>query len=187
MLSAHTIQRTRGLGAALSLWNHTWLAGKKNVVPVMRRLIKSSGPRARSRADTHVRIHARAYRLTRRSWTRMHALIRTYTRRASSILGLLAVPRRTVSQRSSSAPYHAALLCYSLFLSPPSSLSLTSRSLLHLALRIFIFVSVHRDTIRTANRGVETVHSFIEPTAMQRGDVGHRIARGSTEVAVRSR
>lgn len=85
----------------------------------MRRLIKSSGPRnslARARAHTRTRSH---FALTHAGLKpRVHALIRTYTMRGSSILGLSTASRRTVSQRSSSASYQCvALPCLLLSLS----------------------------------------------------------------------
>jgi len=177
ILSAHTIQRTPGLGAALALWNRTWLAGKKNVVSVMRRLIKSSGPRASSRA-TYVRTHAFTHALTHaRTYTHVRvythtpilnprARINTHLHKARLVYTWSLGRAETVSQRSSSASYHAALLRYSFSFPPLVSLSFTSRSMLHLAFRIFIFVSARRDTIRTADRGAETVRSFIGSTAM---------------------
>lgn len=101
ILSARTIQRTP---AVLAPRNRAWRGKrKKGWVLAMRRLIKSSGLWARTHTGTYIRHENSRAHIN----THLHVA-------CSSILGLLAAPRRTVSQRSSSASYHT----------PVSSLSL---------------------------------------------------------------
>lgn len=105
ILSARTIQRTPAvLAAVLAPRNRAWRGKKKKRwVLAMRRLIKSSGLWARTHTGTYIRHENSRAHIN----THLHVA-------CSSILGLLAAPRRTVSQRSSSASYHT----------PVSSLSL---------------------------------------------------------------
>lgn len=124
----------------------------------MKRLIKFSGSRARS-YDTSIHTHTDGCLHTVKLVC-MHVLMFTYTMRARLYLASWpCVPRRTVSQRSSSASYHAALPCpspslritpflsFSLtprFLSPRSSLA--CRLARRISCSIYLSSSPHRDT-----------------------------------------
>lgn len=126
--------------------SHVLREGRVEGVPAMRRLIKFSGPRAR--------VHTRAFAHTpsREPETRVHALIRSPTRRVLVYTWPLGHVGRTVSQRSSSASYHAAPLRLpsqqpaARYFSPALSFTafLLHRSPLRLRLsfstRVFIFV-----------------------------------------------